>query len=720
MLEGERTVEIAIDGVQEWGDHLLQVDDASIDEHMSRPFSATISLVSDEGETVAGRLPELIGRHAILRVEVVAGLFRYFSGIITSFTQTSITDQTTHYTLEMVPWLWFLGHRRNYRIFQFEAVPAILATIFREWLDDLGDRAFQVDDSRLGDHPVRDYCVQYDETDLEFVERLMEEEGVGYFFQHSDDGHMLVLVEDPGHHQDFALPGPLRFSLSEQREVDSITALTLDQDNLPTAHAVSDYHFENPNRAVLETSEATAPFGKVLDEVYVHPAGHAEPFVGKGQDGSERLAEEMPTLAKRLVKLRVEGAECEMIRARGGSLSPLLSTGHLMDVEPEPGDFETGAARGYYRRVEGQYLLISVSHQISGGGHRRAASFAYSNTFEALPQKVKFVEKLGLLQPLAFRPPRLAEKPRARGPETAVVVGPEKEEIWTDKYGRVKVQFFWDRREKFNEESSCWVRVAQPWAGKRWGAVFIPRIGQEVIVDFLGGDPDRPIITGSVYNADQMPPYLGDGPDPNHKHDPKLSGIKSNSTPDGKGFNEIRFDDTKDKEQVFIHAQRRMDQRVRGTHRHTVGGSYHVNIGYEDKEGGKHGDLRVKVKKDQHHKVEGDVFVDVAGEENVNVAKGVRRMYGDYVADSITNEWGVSAGKIIFEATQSITFAVGNNFVEINPAGVTVNGALVQINCVPSIRALPQNVAMVIEPEDPDGADTAKPGFVSNPKKGNG
>jgi type VI secretion system secreted protein VgrG len=282
------------------------------------------------------------------------------------------------------------------------------------------------------------------------------------------------------------------------------------------------------------------------------------------------------------------------------------------------------------------------------------------------------------------------------------------------------VRFFWDRRDQQGEWSSCWVRVAQPWAGKRWGATFIPRIGQEVIVDFLGGDPDRPIITGSVYNADQMPPYLGDGPDSKHKHDPKLSGIKTNSTPDGKGYNEIRFDDTAGKEQVFIHAQGGMDQRVRASHRHTVGGSYHVNIGYEDKEGNKHGDLRVKVKKDLHQTVEGDVHMKIAGAQDVDIDGAVNRIYSDYVAESIANEWAVSAGKIIFEATQSITFVIGGNFVEIGPAGITVNGTLVKINCAPAICALAQNTALTMLPEDPDGADSSKPGFVSNPNQSGG
>jgi type VI secretion system secreted protein VgrG len=674
MLEGERTVELKIQGVQEWGDHLLQVDHASWGEHMSGLFTGSLTLLSDEGETVAAKLPELIGRHAILRVEVAEDLYRYFSGIITSFTQNGVDDQGTSYAVELVPWLWLLGYRRNYRIFQFEAVPAILATIFREWLDDLGDRAFQVDDSRLGDHPVRDYCVQYDETDLGFVERLMEEEGIGYFFQHTEDGHMLVLVEDPSHHQDFALPGPLRLSLSEEREVDSITELRLDQDNLATAHAVSDYHFENPNRAALESSQSTAPFGRTLDEVFVHPAGHAEPFVGKGQDGSERLADEMPNLAKRLVKLRVEGAECAMIRAHGGSLSPLLSAGHLMVVKPEPGDFDTGNARGYYRRIEGQYLLLSVSHQVSGGGHRGAAAFAYSNTFEALPQKVPFVEKLGFLQPLPFRPPRVAEKPRARGPETATVVGPtkdSKEEIWTDKYGRVLVRFFWDRRDQRDEWSSCWVRVAQPWAGQRWGAVFIPRIGQEVIVDFLSGDPDRPIIVGSVYNADQMPPY-------ELPANQTQSGIKTRSSKGGgsANFNELRFEDKKGSEEVYFHAERNLSTVVENDESRNVQHDRTTTIDHDDK-------LTVKNARTADIMEGADTLTVHKGDRSVTVSTGkalltVSKSNREVSVPLAT--YKLDAKTVEISGLQEIKLAVGANSIKIDPTGITIFGTLVKIN----------------------------------------
>ena len=677
MLEGERTVEAMIDGVQTWGDHLLQVEGAICEEHVSQPFAFSVTLLSEEGDEVAGLLPEMIGRHAILRVEVVGTLFRYFSGIIASFVQSGVRDQQAAYRMEMVPWLWLLSQRRSYRIFQFQDVPTILDTIFNEWRAELGDQeAFRVADRTSGPFGVRDYCVQYDETDLAFVRRLMAEEGISYFFEHDDRGHGLVLVDAPDQHDEFRIGGQLRLALSGTQDVDSITSLRLVEEAKPTAHVVSDYHFENPARAVRESNEAIAPFARPLHEVLSHPGGHAGPFVGRGTQGSERLDSEMPPLARRLVTLQVERADCEMMRAQGTSHMPHLCPGYLMDAMAESDAFDTAGTRRYYKDVEGRYLVLGVRHEISGGGHRDAGVFSYTNTFEALPQDVASVERLGLLQPLPLRPPQTSGKPRALGPETAVVVGPAGEEIHTDKYGRVKVQFLWDRRDLFNEESSCWVRVAQPWAGKRWGAIFIPRIGQEVIVDFLGGDPDRPIITGSVYNADQMPPYLGDGPDPNHKHDPRISGIKTSSTPGGKGFNELRFYDAKGKEQIFIHAERDQHNRVQNDSFEFIGNDRHLIV-----------------KKNQLERVDGDKHLTVGGDRNEKIGGTISRHAGMDIQE---------------KAGMSITLTAGGGFIVVGPTGVTISGMPVLINSGGAAGA--GSGASPEAPENPVEALIAKPG----------
>src|SRR5262249_13014228 len=262
---------------------------------------------------------------------------------------------------------------------------------------------------------------------------------------------------------------------------------------------------------------------------------YAQRFDGVDPGGGDRPADIQQIFEDndRTVGLRMQEGALPSLVIHGASNCRQFVTGHKFTLER-------------HFNADGEYVLTRLQHTARLGGDYRSdgRDFHYANSFTCIPFA------------LPFRPARVTSKPFVQGTQTAVVVGPSGEEIFTDKYGRVKVQFHWDRQGKYDANSSCWIRVAQAWAGRRWGTSFWPRIGQEVIVDFLEGDPDQPIIVGSVYNADQMPPYLGKGPDPKHPNDNKLTGVKSNTTLGGVGFNEFRFDDTKDKQQVFIHAER--------------------------------------------------------------------------------------------------------------------------------------------------------------------
>jgi type VI secretion system secreted protein VgrG len=325
------------------------------------------------------------------------------------------------------------------------------------------------------------------------------------------------------------------------------------------------------------------------------------------------------------------------------------------------------------------------------------------------------------------------------------------------------VQFHWDRQGKYDADSSCWVRVAQPWAGKRWGASFWPRIGQEVVVSFLEGDPDQPLITGSVYNADQMPPYLGKGPDSKHTNDNKLSGVKSNTTTGGAGFNEWRFDDTKDKEQVFLHAERDMDARVKHDSRELVLRDRHLIVGDESKKegdqrelvyrdkhlnvkrhhvekiegdmtllvgGGDGGNQDVVVKKDKKELVEGDAHHHVKGARNEKVDGTQSLTVGMNQQEKVGMNHALEAGiqvhikagaTLILEAGAQLTLLVGGNFVDINPGGVFIQGTMVMINSGGAPGAgsgasptSPQD-AKEAKPTKPDEADNAKTGQKSAP-----
>jgi type VI secretion system secreted protein VgrG len=293
-----------------------------------------------------------------------------------------------------------------------------------------------------------------------------------------------------------------------------------------------------------------------------------------------------------------------------------------------------------------------------------------------------------------------------QGPQTAVVVGHDDEEIHVDDYGRVKVQFHWDREGKKNENSSCWVRVAQFWAGKRWGASFWPRVGQEVIVDFLDGDPDQPIVVGSVYNAQQMPPYLGDGLDPKHPNDPKVSGVKTCSTPGGNGFNEIRFDDAKGKEQLFLRAENAMDVHVNGSQKVSVGGDRHLTVGGGLNE-------RIEAYKDVH--VIGPMRTLSAGDYRL-------KSNGEYVLvvagriDSFSQGSSVysSGAEMVVGSDSSVVLRCGGSFIKIAPDAIWIQAPNVYLNSGGDPGGVPDQPD-VADPTDPLGADDAVTGFPSAP-----
>jgi type VI secretion system secreted protein VgrG len=412
------------------------------------------------------------------------------------------------------------------RIFQQKTVPDIIQQIFK----DLGftDFALQLNKS----YPVREYCVQYRETDFNFVSRLMEQYGIFYYFEHSDGKHRLILDDtSPG-----APPCPkqprARFHGGVGTLKEHVVTEWQNAENVrPGKYALTDYNFETPSvsLAVNVTSQVGAP----QFEIYDYPGEYQ-----KRADG------------EMLVRTRIEEEECQHRVIDGASSCAGFTPGYKFDLAE-------------HRRTgqNGSYLLTEVTHHATESGYRSdSGKFSYENRFTCIPDAVP------------FRPPRRTPRPVVEGVQTAEVVGVPGEEIYTDKFGRVKVQFHWDREGKKNEKSSCWIRVSFPWAGKAWGGVAIPRIGQEVVVDFLEGDPDQPLIVGRVYNGELMPPYtLPAGG--------VVSGLKSNSTKGGGGYNEISMNDTKGKELITIHGQYDMQSTIEHDRTESIGNDETVSIG---------------------------------------------------------------------------------------------------------------------------------------------
>ena len=402
--------------------------------------------------------------------------------------------------------------------------------------------------------------------------------------------------------------------------------------------SLTDYDFEKPNTSLFATLAGT-----MAGEDYDFPGKY------KTKDDGARYA-----------RIRLEEKEATLTTVRGASNCMGFECGYKFTLTDHFRDSSNVS-----------YSLTALEHHARNTSYSAGYPdpFEYSNRFEAIPSSVP------------YRSPRLARKPAIHGSQTAVVVGKSGEEIWTDNYGRVKVQFFWDRQGRHDENSSCWVRVAQGWAGKQWGMIHIPRIGQEVVVNFLEGDPDRPIITGSVYNADHMTPY----PLPAEQ---TKSATKSLSSKGGGGFNEIRFEDRKGSEQVFLHAEKDIDIRVKNDRREWIGRDRHLIVVRDKLEQIKRDthieverDRIEKIGRDHHLEIAGKAAVKIGGSNSLSVTGDVIEQFNGNHSSQVTQNLYLKAMQIVIEATTGITLKVGGNFITIDMSGVAIKGMpMVQIN----------------------------------------
>lgn len=520
LMQGTREITIKTP----LGDDALLLRSFQGEERLSQLFRFELELAS---ENPAISYDDIVGKKATVMLTLADGSERPWNGWISRFVQMQRDTKAAAYRATLVPWLWFLGQTTDCRIFQGKTVPDLLKQIFQE--NGYADFSLRL----KGDFAPRDYCVQYRESDLNFVSRLMEEEGIFYFFEHDKDKHTLVLGNDMSAIKASAGQPKARYRGADGgwNDDDVIFEWSQAREVRPGVYTMTDYNFETPATSLL--SSAT---GKTKWELYDYPGEYA-----KRGDGDK------------LARTRLEEHQMTQLTAHGTSDCRAFGVGEKFSL-----------ADHFRDDLNQDYVLTAVSHaaeheiNFSSGGDAGSEP-TYRNSFECLPAS----------SPL--RPPRITPVPVVRGCHTAVVVGPGGEEIFTDKYGRVKVQFHWDREGKKNEKSSCWVRVSYPTAGKAWGAIQIPRIGEEVIVDFLEGDPDKPLITGRVYNASQMPPYDLPGK-------MMVSGFKSNSTKGGGGYNELAFDDSKGNELIRVHGQYDMDTVIEHDERRHVINDRHKKI----------------------------------------------------------------------------------------------------------------------------------------------
>jgi len=597
-------------------------------ECVSSPFSFQLTTLSLNLDI---KPEDLIGKQITVKIQNEYG--RVFNGLVKEFAFGEITSSSfREYHLVMAPWFQFLSCTENRRIFQNKNSKDIISQVFA----DLGFGDF---DFRASGGAPREYCVQYGESDLEFVSRLLEEEGYAYYFTHEESKHTLVIVDKANAYDECAE-----------------TNLTCSKGSTPNSEIQNwkhhyefrkggwisnDFNFKEPGKSQETETKSKSKFannGKFKH--YEYPDLYD---VGLGAD---------------LVKVRMDAEEVSMNTITGSSNCSTFYAGGFFNLEKHDA-----------RSEQGSYTLLRVEHHASDSSYYTGGSgeTGYSNQFYCIPSDVH------------FRPAQEHRRPIMKGPQSAIVTGPTGEEVYIDEFGRIKVQFIWDREGKNDENSSCFLRVMQAWAGNGWGTSFIPRIGHEVIVTFLDGDPDRPIVTGTVYNGVNKPPYSSK----------TQSGIKTHSTKSGSAanYNELRFEDKKGSEQVYIHAEKNLDTMVENDETLTVDNDRTKTV-KNDENSTIENDRNKTVNNNQTETIKNNKTIDVGKDHKetiqanmtITVDKDLKESIRGKYLENVTKDYGLSAKTITMNADDKIIIQTGSAKIVMKSNGdITLSGKTINI-----------------------------------------
>jgi type VI secretion system secreted protein VgrG len=564
-------------------------------EAISQPFHFDLELCSSEADV---GFESLVGSPLHLELRVWEGGERFVSGIVSRFTQGPAQQDLYRYRVELAPWLSLLRENTACRIFQHKNVLEIASQIFQE-------RGFSDFEIRVGERPEREYCVQYRESDFDFISRLLEDEGIAYYFEHQKDAHRLILIDGATGHD--ACPSQSEARYRPEEGVVGVRSWEMSRAVCTGGLTLRDFDFEHPDLDLTATAPSSVEAGRRPSfEVFDYPGCYTQTDTGDLR-----------------AKRGVEALEAASVEIVGTSNCGGFTPGYCFELQEHERP-----------RFDDKYLFTRVEHELTQGVAGSGEPATYKNSFSCIPAT------------LPYRPLQTTQKPVIGGPQTATVVGAAGKEIDVDRYGRVVVQFHWDREGQKNDQSSCRVRVAQTWAGNRWGAIFNPWIGQEVVVQFLEGDPDRPLITGRVYNAKLMPPY--DLP-----ANATQSGMKTRSSSGGetRNFNELRFEDKKGSEEIYLHAEK--DENV------VVENDKNEDVGHDE---------TLAVGNDRRRKVGQNEEIEIGKDQEISV--------GNDQVIQITNNSSLTAGN-------QVRIVVGKSSITMNESGtIIIDGVDVYVNGV--------------------------------------
>jgi len=600
-------------------------------EELGRIFQYELELCSENGDIT---FDDIIGQNVTIRMNYTDSDARYINGVVSRFSRTQEVEDLTYYQATIVPNLWFLTRTRDCRIYQSMDAVAIVKDVLKEL--GITDVEYKLGSTT---YPSREFTVMYRESYFNFISRLLEQEGIYYYFKHENGKHTLVLINASSLHEaqpDFA---EMEFNPRDEGSVDQDSIYYWIEMGLfeSTKFSYADYSLETPKNIMFGESEVTRQYAKDHLVRFDYP--------GRNYAAGD---------ATNYAKYRAEEFQADYQTFKGECIVRGTACGALFAMTNYP-----------LASQNTDYIITSTTINVVGEDYT-------SNPVQEQkldPFKCSFT---AIRKTEQFRAESITPVPFVHGPQTAIVVGPSGDEIHTDEYGRIKVQFHWDRYGNSDENSSCFIRLAQNWAGKNWGAVTLPRIGQEVVVEFLEGNPDRPIIIGSLYNADNKPPYA-------LPTNMTMTVMKSNSSKGGEGFNEIRFEDKKDSEQIFVHGQKNFDKRILNDSFAWIGNDHHLQV-INDRKEKVDNDKHETVGRDHIETIERDHNLTIKGKEAIKITDShsqtvegdVIQVYKSNHSEEVTADYFLKGDNICIEAGTNITIKVGDSYIAIESSGITI------------------------------------------------